>query len=116
MSIVANADPRIREVKVTTDTIVAYLVDGRVISVPLVWSWRLSEATPMQRTHFELIGDGQGVRWPDVDEDISVEGMLHGMPAHRPQSLVHFRSVQDQRHREPRNKRMERTRKTRRSS
>lgn len=116
MSIVANTDPRIREVKVTTDTIVAYLVDGRVISVPLVWSWRLSEATPTQRTHFELIGDGQGVHWPDVDEDISVEGMLHGLPAHRPQSLVHFRGVQDQGHRESPNKRMERTRKTRRSS
>jgi hypothetical protein len=52
----------------------------------------LSEATPTQRTHFELIGDGQGVHWPDLDEDISVEGMLHGVPAHRPQSLVHFRA------------------------
>jgi hypothetical protein len=116
MSIVASTDPRIRNVKVTSDTITAYLVDGRVISVPLVWSWRLSEATPAQRTHFELIGDGQGVHWPDVDEDISVEGMLHGVPAHRPQSLGRFWGVQNQGHREPPNKRMERTRKTRRSS
>jgi hypothetical protein len=116
MSIVASTDPRIRNVKVTSDTITAYLVDGRVISVPLVWSWRLSEATPAQRTHFELIGDGQGVHWPDVDEDISVEGMLHGVPAHRPQSLGRFWSVQNQRHREPPNKRMGQTRRTRRSS
>jgi hypothetical protein len=60
------------------------LVDGRVISVPLAWSWRLSEATPAQRANFRLIGTGQGVHWPDVDEDISVEGLLHGTPARRP--------------------------------
>jgi hypothetical protein len=59
-------------------------MDGRVISVPLAWSWRLSDATTVQRQHFEVIGDGQGVHWPDVDEDISVEGMLHGVPARRP--------------------------------
>src|SRR5713226_10060903 len=100
MSIVGSTEARIRDVKVTADVIVAYLVDGRVISVPLAWSWRLSEATPAQRIHFELIGDGQGVHWPDVDEDISVEGMLHGVPAHRPQSLVHFRSVQNRGHSE----------------
>src|SRR5438067_8203779 len=86
MNIVANTEPRIQDVKVTSDTITAYLVDGRVLSVPLVWSWRLSEATAKQRARFELIGDGQGVHWPDVDEDISVEGMLHGVPAHRPQA------------------------------
>ncbi len=61
-----------------------HLVDGRVISVPLVWSWRLSEATPAQRDNYEIIGDGQGVHWPDIDEDLSVEGMFRGVPAHRP--------------------------------
>jgi hypothetical protein len=84
MSIVVSTEVRIRDVKVTADTITAYLADGRVISVPLAWSWRLSEATPAQRAHFEIIGDGQGVHWPDVDEDISAEGMLHGVPARRP--------------------------------
>ena len=84
MSIVASTEARIRDVKVTADSITAYLVDGRVISVPLVWSWRLSEATPTQRARWELIGDGQGIHWPDIDEDISAEGMLHGVPAHRP--------------------------------
>jgi hypothetical protein len=84
MNTVASSEPRIQDVRVTEDEIIAHLADGRVISVPLAWSWRLSEATPKQRAHCRLIGSGQGVHWPDVDEDISVEGMLHGIPAHRP--------------------------------
>ena len=75
---------KIKEVRVTEDTITAILVDGRTISVPLAWSWRLSEATPEQRTHYEIIGDGQGIHWPDIDEDISAEGMLYGIPAQKP--------------------------------
>jgi hypothetical protein len=84
MSTAVSVEIRIDRVEVTDELITAYLVDGRVISVPLAWSWRLSEATPAQRAHWELIGDGHGVHWPDVDEDISAEGMLHGEPAHRP--------------------------------
>lgn len=72
------------DIQVTEDEIIAHLVDGRTISVPLAWSWRLSEATPDQRNNFEILGDGQGVHWPHIDEDISVEGMLCGTPAHRP--------------------------------
>ncbi|MHB8846307.1 MAG: DUF2442 domain-containing protein [Nitrospirota bacterium] len=75
---------KIKSIQITEDTITAQLVDGRTISVPLAWSWRLSEATPKQRANYELIGDGQGVRWPDIDEDISAEGMLYGIPAHKP--------------------------------
>ena len=75
---------RIKKVAVTEDTITAHLFDGRVISVPLAWSWRLSEATPKQRANYEIIGDGHGIHWPDVDEDISAEGMLYGVPARRP--------------------------------
>ncbi len=75
---------KIKDVNVTEDTITASLVDGRTISVPLAWSWRLSEATPEQREHYEIIGDGQGIHWPDIDEDISAEGMLYGTPAPRP--------------------------------
>jgi hypothetical protein len=75
---------RIKNIEVTDDTITAYLVDGRVISVPLAWSWRLSEATSEQRANYEIIGDGQGVHWPEIDEDISAEGMLYGVPAPRP--------------------------------
>jgi hypothetical protein len=70
-------------VKVTDETITAQLADGRTISVPLVWSWRLAEATPEQRSRYEIIGSGQGVHWPDVDEDISAVGMLQGTPARR---------------------------------
>ncbi len=77
-------EPRLLRVQVTNDEIIAHLVDGRTISVPLVWSWRLAEATVEQRQNFEILGDGQGIHWPDVDEDISVEGMLSGSPARRP--------------------------------
>jgi hypothetical protein len=86
MSTAVSVENRIAHVDVTEDTITARLVDGRVISVPLAWSWRLSDATPAQRANWELIGDGYGVHWPDVDEDISAEGMLHGTPAHHPSS------------------------------
>jgi len=83
-TVVNNVEPRIKHLEVTEDTIVAYLLDGRIISVPLAWSWRLAEATPEQRDNFEIIGDGQGVHWPDIDEDISAKGMLYGVPARRP--------------------------------
>jgi len=76
--------PRLMNVKVTEEEIIACLVDGRTISVPLAWSWRLSEATAEQRSNFQIIGDGLGIHWPDVDEDISVDGMLYGSPARRP--------------------------------
>lgn len=88
MNTAASSDPRIQEVLVTDDEIIAHLVDGRVISVPLAWSWRLSEATPAQRKNFRLIGTGQGIHWPEIDEDLSVEGMLHGIPARRPRSAT----------------------------
>lgn len=86
MSIAVNTtEVRIKTVSISEETITADLVDGRTISVPLAWSWRLSEATPEQRANFEIIGDGQGVHWPEIDEDISAEGMLYGVPAPRPQ-------------------------------
>ena len=88
MTTAATSDPRIESVRVTSSAIVARLVDGRVISVPLAWSWRLSDATPAQRARHRLIGSGQGIHWPDVDEDISVEGMLAGSPARRPRMRV----------------------------
>ena len=88
MTTAASNDPRIRDVRVTADEIIAHLADGRVISVPLAWSWRLSEATPAQRANFRLRGSGQGVHWPEIDEDVSVEGMLHGAPAPRPRSAA----------------------------
>jgi hypothetical protein len=84
MSTVLKVDPRVTSVRVTDDSIVAELADGRSISVPLAWSWRLSDATPGERANWRLIGSGEGIHWPDVDEDISVRGMLDGIPAVRP--------------------------------
>jgi hypothetical protein len=84
MSTAAGSEPRIIALEVTEDAIVARLADGRTVSVPLAWSWRLSNATPAQRNRFEMIGDGEGVHWPDIDEDISARGMLQGTPACRP--------------------------------
>ena len=84
MSTVLKSDARVTGVHVTDDTITAELADGRTVSVPLAWSWRLSEASPEQRANWRVIGSGQGVHWPDVDEDISVRGMLDGIPAARP--------------------------------
>lgn len=84
MNTVANNEPRIMAIEVMEDTITAQLTDGRTISVPLAWSWRLSDATPEQRNNFEIIGTGEGVHWPDIDEDISARGMLYGVPARPP--------------------------------
>ena len=84
MSTAASSDARIQRVGVTEEAITAHLADGRVISVPLAWSWRLAAASPTQRAKYEIIGDGQGVHWPDVDEDISAEGMLAGTSARPP--------------------------------
>jgi Protein of unknown function (DUF2442) len=86
MSTAANSGARIKRVEVTDERITAHLADGRVISVPLAWSWRLAAASPAQRAKYEIIGDGQGVHWPEVDEDISAEGMLAGTPARPPKS------------------------------
>ncbi len=84
MSTAVSTESRITRVEVSDEAITAHLTDGRVISVPLAWSWRLSDATPAQRANWELIGDGYGAHWPDVDEDISADGMLNGVPAQRP--------------------------------
>lgn len=81
---VQTQELRIKDINVSKDKITAQLTDGRTISVPLAWSWRLSEATPKQRANWEILGDGHGVHWPDIDEDISAEGMLYGVPARRP--------------------------------
>ena len=70
--------PEAMTVSVTEDTLAVQLSDGRDISVPLSWYPRLVHATPEERGHWELIGGGQGIHWPDLDEDISVEMLLAG--------------------------------------
>ena len=70
-------DPRAKEVR-CSDSELSVLADGRSISVPLAWFPRLLHATAAQRNNFELLGGGHGIHWPDIDEDISVEGLLRG--------------------------------------
>ena len=84
MNIAASSDPRIVSFQIDEDSMTARLADGRTISVPIVWSWRLAEATPEQRTKFEITGSCEGIHWPEIDEDISARGMLQGTPAPRP--------------------------------
>jgi hypothetical protein len=78
--------PRIVTVEVTDRWITAVFSDGRQISLPLAWSWRLERATPTQRAQWELVGDGEGVRWPGIDEDLRARGFFVGDPAPRPQA------------------------------
>ena len=84
MNTAASSEPRIVSLEVTDDAIIAQLADGRMVSVPLAWSWRLAGTTLAQRGRFEIVGTGEGVHWPDVDEDISARGMLAGLPAWPP--------------------------------
>jgi hypothetical protein len=76
-----RAGERIIDVKLDEDALSAYLADGRVISVPLVWFPRLLHATPEQREKWVLSAAGYGIHWPDLDEDLSAEGLLRGAPA-----------------------------------
>lgn len=78
---VSSREPRAQDVRVTTDELEVSLTDGRRIAVPLVWYPRLLHATAAQRGHWQLLGDGEGIHWPDVDEDLSVEGLLRGSPS-----------------------------------
>ena len=70
--------PLAQTARLTDDELIVPLVDGRTISVPLAWFPRLLHATLEQRNHFELLGDGEGIHWPDLDEDLSVAGLLRG--------------------------------------
>ncbi|MBZ0267509.1 DUF2442 domain-containing protein [bacterium] len=73
--------PLARTVVVTDDDLSVSLADGRVITVPLVWFPRLLHADAASRSKWELLGDGEGVHWPDADEDLGVEGLLAGTRA-----------------------------------
>ena len=72
---------RVKDVRFTEDTISVDLLDGRTIVVPLAWYPRLLHATPKQRKNWQISGGGYGIHWPDVDEDVSTEGLLRGAPA-----------------------------------
>ena len=80
-SSVVETVPRAQDVLVTEDELTVSLVDGRRVSVPLAWFPRLLHASPAQRSNWQFLGDGEGIHWPDVDEDLSVAGILRGTPA-----------------------------------
>lgn len=73
-----RANERAMDVRFADEQLVVDLRDGRTIATPIVWYPRLREATDEQRHNWQLIGSGVGIHWPDVDEDLSVEGMLDG--------------------------------------
>ena len=73
--------PSINSADVTEDTLSVDLADGRTISVPIGWFPRLEHASPKERSNWRLIGNGAGIHWTDIDEDLSVEGLLAGRPS-----------------------------------
>ncbi len=77
------ADERVADLEITDDTLSVQLMDGRTISVPLVWYPRLLNATEAQSKNWQIGGGGYGIHWPEVDEDLSTEGLLRGAPATR---------------------------------
>lgn len=81
-----DVSEQIEHVDVTDAEITFHLADGRRVSVPLSWSWRLQEATPEEQQNYEISPSGYSVHWPGVDEDLSARGALRGTPAPRPRS------------------------------
>jgi hypothetical protein len=82
MGILAEAaDERVVDVRCDDTRLHVDLMDGRTITVPLAWYPRLLNATPAQRANWETCGAGQGIHWPDLDEDLSTEGLLRGIPS-----------------------------------
>ena len=77
----ATPGERIVQARCTDDSVVFELADRRTISAPLAWYPRLLHATPEQRANWQLAGSGYGVHWPEIDEDLSAEGLLRGAPA-----------------------------------
>ncbi len=78
-----SADERVADVQIADDTLTVRLMDGRSISVPLEWYPRLAHASAEARAAWEIAGGGYGIHWPEIDEDLSTEGLLRGAPAPR---------------------------------
>ncbi len=99
ISAIAIEIPKAEDVKVSKDTLTVNLSDGRTIAVPIAWFPRLVHATQEERKHWKLIGRGHGIHWQDIDEDISVEGLLTGKPSGESQQS--FKKWLDQRQSRP---------------
>jgi Protein of unknown function (DUF2442) len=83
---ILTAEAKAQHVTITDDTLAVDLSDGRTISVPLAWYPRLLRGTPEERNNWRFIGEREGVHWPDLDEDVSVENLLMGKPSGESQS------------------------------
>lgn len=81
-----QADERVKDVRFAADTFSVDLMDGRTITVPMVWFPKLFNANEEQRKNWKTSAAGFGIHWPDIDEDLSTEGLLRGAPAPRPQT------------------------------
>jgi hypothetical protein len=77
------ADERVKDVSFSEDALSVSLMDGRTITVPLTWYPRLLKAIPAERLNWQICGGGYGIHWPDINEDLSTEGLLRGAPAPR---------------------------------
>lgn len=92
--------PKATDVNVTDDTLTVDLEDGRSISIPIAWYPRLAYGTPAERANFQISGAGYGIHWPDLDEDIGVEGLLLGKKStEAPASLERWLKQGQQKHR-----------------
>lgn len=78
-----KTDERVEAVHFTKESLVVDLMDGRSISVPLKWYPKLLKAKRKEKSNWEICGGGYGIHWPDLDEDLSTEGLLRGAPAPR---------------------------------
>lgn len=87
MSTLANSlkVPAVKDVRFDDDSIIVDLDDGRTISAPLAWYPKLMNASPQQLKAWQVAGGGYGIHWPELDEDLSAEGLLRGAPAPKPQ-------------------------------
>lgn len=79
-------DERVKDVKITDDTLTVALMDGRTISAPLAWYPRLLHGSKAERQRWRICGGGYGIHWPSLDEHLSTEGLLRGAPAPKPRS------------------------------
>ena len=81
-------EPRAKKLTFTQDAMMIHLADGRALTVPLAWYPRLLHATPPERKNYEIIGEGEYLHWPDLDEDLTVAGLLEGRrSAEQPASI-----------------------------
>ena len=90
-------DATAQDVSVTTeDSLIVDLADGRTITVPVIWFPRLAHRTPAERSNFRFVGNGVGIHWPDLDEDLSVESLLAGRRSGRLKSHLKSGSREDE--------------------